>query len=63
MGTDGNDIAYSGDSMIIDPLGEVLWQKAGEEAIYTITMEKEKLVSVRDKFPFWKDADDFSIMP
>jgi len=63
VGTDGNDIAYTGDSMIIDPLGEIQWQKTGDEAVHTITLEKEKLSAVRDKFPFWKDADDFSIMP
>jgi omega-amidase len=31
VGSDGNDITYSGDSMIIDPLGEVLVTNHGEE--------------------------------
>lgn len=61
-GDDGNNIHYSGESMIIDPLGEVLYTKKDEEDIYTITLEKEHLDSVREKFPFWKDADDFMIM-
>jgi omega-amidase len=61
-GDDGNNIHYSGESMIIDPLGEVLYTKKDEEDIYTISMEKTQLDSVREKFPFWKDADTFMIM-
>lgn len=62
VGDDGNNIHYSGDSMIIDPLGEVVYTKKDEEDIYTITLEKTQLDSVREKFPFWKDADDFMIL-
>lgn len=62
VGKDGNDIQYSGDSMIIDPLGEVLYHKADQEEVFTITLHKEKLQEVRNKFPFWKDADHFMIM-
>lgn len=62
VGDDGNKIHYSGESMIIDPLGEVLYTKKDEEDIYTITLEKTQLDSVREKFPFWKDADAFMIM-
>ncbi len=62
VGDDGNNIHYSGESMIIDPLGEVLYTKKDEEDIYTLTLEKTQLDSVREKFPFWKDADTFMIM-
>lgn len=62
VGDDGNKIHYSGESMIIDPLGEVLYSKKDEEDIYTTTLEKTQLDSVREKFPFWKDADAFMIM-
>jgi omega-amidase len=61
VGDDGNNIHYSGDSMIVDPLGEVLYQKKDEEDIFTITLEKSHLDAVREKFPFWKDADSFKI--
>lgn len=61
MGNDGNGIYHSGDSMVIDPLGEILYHKTHEEDIFTITLLKEKLDEVRQKFPFWKDADDFNI--
>lgn len=61
IGQDGNDIRYSGDSMVVDALGEVLYQKENEEDIFTITLEKEKLDEVRSRFPFWKDGDAFEL--
>ena len=61
VGVDGNKINYSGNSLIIDPLGEVLYHKADDEDVSTITLEKERLDEVRAKFPFWKDGDSFII--
>ncbi len=61
VGEDGNKINHSGDSMIIDPLGEILYHKTKEEDVFTYTLQKEKLNEVREKFPFWKDADSFII--
>jgi omega-amidase len=63
VGTDGNNIVYSGDSMIVDPLGEVLYQGSREEAVFTCTLQKEKLEEIRSRFPFWRDADRFEIEP
>jgi len=62
VGKDGNGIDHSGDSILVDPLGEVLYTKAHIEEISTQTLSKEKLLEVRTKFPFWKDADDFTIL-
>jgi predicted amidohydrolase len=61
VGTDGNDIYHSGDSMVVDPMGEILYTKAHTEEIFTVTLHKEKLEQVRTKLPFWKDADNFMI--
>lgn len=61
VGYDGNDIYHSGDSMVIDPLGEVLYHKADEEDVYTITLQKTQLDDTRHRFPFWKDGDTFII--
>jgi omega-amidase len=61
VGRDGNNINHSGNSIVIDPLGEVLYHHADEEDIFTIALEKERLEDVRTKFPFWKDADSFII--
>jgi omega-amidase len=62
VGTDGNDIYYSGDSMIVDPLGEVLYTGSTEEFVYTTTLEKRNLEEVRAKLPFLKDGDSFLIV-
>jgi len=61
VGLDGNNIAHSGDSLIVGPLGEVLYHCAYEEAIFTITLQKEEINNARSQFPFWKDADFFQI--
>jgi predicted amidohydrolase len=62
VGNDGNQISYSGDSMVIDALGNTLYHKAGEEDIITIVLKKEPLQEIREKFPFWRDADHFKII-
>lgn len=61
VGNDGNEIYHSGDSMVVSPLGEVLYHKAHDEDIFTITLNKEDLEDVRSKFQFWRDADSFQI--
>ncbi|HTI11385.1 MAG TPA: amidohydrolase [Puia sp.] len=61
VGEDGNKIDHSGDTMIIDPLGEVCYHGLKEEAVFTYTLRKERLEEVRNRFPFWRDADHFSI--
>jgi len=59
VGSDGNSIYHSGDSMIIDPMGEVLYTKKDEEDIFTMVLDKSHLQVVREKLPFLKDADRF----
>jgi omega-amidase len=63
VGSDGNQIAHSGDSMIVDPLGEVLYHGEAEEEVSTFVLRKERLEEIRQRFPFWKDADHFNIEP
>ena len=63
VGKDGNDIYYSGSSMVVDPLGEVLYRKENDEDIFTITLPKQKVDEIRSKLPFWKDGDSFIINP
>jgi predicted amidohydrolase len=61
VGEDGNGIYHSGDTMVVGPLGEIIYHKEHEEDIFTVTLEKEKLEQVRKSLPFLKDADKFSI--
>lgn len=62
VGEDGNNIYHSGDSMLIDPLGDVLYTKKDEEDVYTALLQSEQLQKVRNSLPFLKDADGFVIL-
>ncbi len=62
VGGDGNGIPHTGESMVVDAMGEVLYHKKNEEDVYTITLQKEPLETVREKLPFLKDADGFMIL-
>ncbi len=62
VGEDGHGIYHSGDTMVVDPLGEVMYHKEHEEAIHTITLEREHLESTRAKLPFLRDADAFTLL-
>ncbi|MCX8020130.1 MAG: nitrilase family protein [Chitinophagaceae bacterium] len=62
VGYDGNGIYHSGDSMVVDPLGEILYHKKDEEDVFTVTLHKEHLINIRQKFPFLKDDDRFVIL-
>jgi len=60
-GEDGNKIYYGGESTIIDPLGEIIYEKNKEENVFTYTLQKEKITETRNQFPFLRDADSFII--
>lgn len=62
VGNDGNGIYHSGDSLVVDPMGDTLYHKKDEEDVFTITLNKEHLQTVREKLPFLKDADDFLLL-
>ncbi|MEO7311152.1 MAG: amidohydrolase [Chitinophagaceae bacterium] len=62
VGNDGNDIYHSGNSMVIDPLGEILCQQDQDETILSITLHKNELQEIRTKLPFGNDADDFLLV-
>ena len=62
VGKDANGVYHSGDSMVIHPLGEVLYHMAHEEEAFTITLQKQELTEIRKQLPFLKDADQFRIV-
>ncbi len=62
VGMDGKENYHSGDSMVVSPLGDLLYHNYNEEHIATITLHKHELDTVRTKLPFWKDADPFAIL-
>jgi omega-amidase len=62
-GSDGKGLQYTGESMIVGPLGEPIKILVEEEDIFSHTLDRDNLEQVRLKFPFWRDADEFFIQP
>jgi omega-amidase len=61
IGTDGNGLDYAGDSAAIDPVGTVLAELAWSEQVHTLTLDPQRLLDHRERFPAWRDADDFEL--
>jgi predicted amidohydrolase len=62
VGNDGNGISHTGDSMILDYAGrELAVSKPNVEEILSARFSMALLNDSKDKFPAWKDADEFEI--
>ena len=59
-GTDDQGIDYSGESSVIDPLGNILYRKERDEDIAIVCLNYEEMIKVRRQFPFLKDADEIT---
>lgn len=55
VGKDANDLAYSGNSALIDPLGEVITEVIDQEKVIYSFIEENRLKDIRAKLPFLKD--------
>tara|TARA_R110000868_G_scaffold197243_9_gene443382 strand:- start:1254 stop:2060 length:807 start_codon:yes stop_codon:yes gene_type:complete len=62
IGTDGNEVPYSGGSMVLNAKGEELWTAADhQEEIQTIRLDLKTLEEFRKKFPVGMDGDKFEL--
>ncbi|MBC8045984.1 MAG: amidohydrolase [Fimbriimonadaceae bacterium] len=61
VGNDGNDIYYNGCSCVIDPMGSILFEGLNEECVKTISLSKQHLTDIRNKFKFLNDRDEYEI--
>ncbi|QOW23109.1 amidohydrolase [Novilysobacter avium] len=61
VGTDGNDLAYSGDSAVIDYVGDALSECTDRELVTTTTLLAAALHGHRERFPAMLDADRFGL--
>lgn len=62
VGTDGNDLFYSGHSAVYDALGDKISTQFQEtELIETIALSKESLLETRRNLGFLRDRDEFSL--
>jgi predicted amidohydrolase len=55
VGEDANKLKYSGDSMLIDALGNVNYCTSSEEEVKIVTIKMETLTEIRELLPFLKD--------
>lgn len=62
VGTDGNNVHYTGDSSVINPRGEYIHKltPSKEEAV-TVSISRNELEDFRQKFPVLSDADSFNL--
>jgi predicted amidohydrolase len=61
VGKDGNGASYSGDSIALDFLGQVLGGDRDGEFVETVVLDRESLATFRRDFPVHLDADDFEL--
>lgn len=63
IGSDGNSIPYSGGSVLLNAQGEPISNGNSEDGWVTGEWDAAALRDYREKFPAWKDADDFLLTP
>ncbi len=62
IGEDDNGLKYAGDSMVCDPLGEVIADAGNRDAVVELSLSATHLNKVRQQLPFLDDADDFQLI-
>jgi len=60
-GMDGNSVEYAGGSTIADYIGKKIALGGNQPETISATLSLEKLRLYREKFPAWKDADQFQL--
>ncbi|MEL6866081.1 MAG: amidohydrolase [Bacteroidota bacterium] len=61
VGRDGKDISYSGDTALIDYLGNIRYQISQQNALATHHLSRQELRDARDRFRFLADRDPFNL--
>ena len=62
VGFDNSENFHSGETSIINALGELLYIKSHTEDVFTTDISKPELDKVRKQFPFLNDKDNFKIV-
>jgi predicted amidohydrolase len=61
VGVDGVNIAYSGDSVALDYLGQALTESSERPFVQTVRLNYQALSDFRQRFPAHLDADAFEL--
>ena len=59
VGVDGNGLDYSGDSALIDFLGQPVVENTGQEGVLSSVASAAALIAHRERFPAMLDGDTF----
>jgi predicted amidohydrolase len=63
VGSDGKDVLYCGDSMVINPKGEIISSlEPYKQEVKTVTLSYKELEDYRKQFPVHLDADKFELI-
>jgi predicted amidohydrolase len=60
-GEDKSGYAYVGHSQVVDYLGDYLLEPKEQNGVFITTLDKSKMITVREKLNFLKDRDVFEI--
>jgi predicted amidohydrolase len=52
---DGGGLAYAGDSLAVDPMGQVLVDAGSDEAVHVVDIDPARVAQVRADLPFLQD--------
>lgn len=64
VGSDDNGLSYSGDSMVVDYLGQIQTELAvGQSGVVVTQLDLSALEQFKQKFPAYLDADPFVLTP
>ncbi len=62
VGRDGNNFPYSGDSMLVDFAGELIYRVEEVEDVFTTSLSYNEQQTFRQKLHFLPDRDRFELM-
>jgi predicted amidohydrolase len=61
IGRDGNGVAYAGDSVVLDFLGQPISSEGAGDRVETAVLDLQSLRAWRESFPAHLDADGFEL--
>ncbi|MFT0213483.1 amidohydrolase [Pseudomonas sp. F1_0610] len=63
IGEDNNGYAHSGDSQVLDYLGDPLLQANAQLGVFQVELKAANLAKFKQRFPAYLDADHFHLEP
>lgn len=61
VGVDGNGVAHSGDSVVLDFMGMPMQMASQISTVLTVTLSRSSQQEFRKNWPFWMDMDGFTL--